>query len=66
MRALESIGMTSDKYAKILFPFVESCIPEDVLRVWLRNTGASIRDDDGSSICGDRIKDLLLLLRNEV
>jgi hypothetical protein len=35
--------MTSDKYATILFPLVESCIPEDVLRVWLRNTEASIR-----------------------
>jgi len=58
--------MTSDKYAKILFPFVESCIPEDVLRVWFWNNEASIRDDGGSSICGDRIKDLLLLLRGEV
>ena len=43
--------MTSDKYAKILFPLVESCIPDDVLRMCMRNTVASIRDDDGSSIC---------------
>jgi len=27
--------------------------------VSLRNTGASIRDDDGSNICEDRLKDLL-------
>ena len=28
-RALESIGMTSDKYTAMLFPLVESCIPEE-------------------------------------
>lgn len=37
LRALESIGMTSDKYAAMLFPLVESCIPEELLKVWLRN-----------------------------
>jgi len=47
--------MTSDKYAAMLFPFVESSIPENVLRVLLTNTGALLRDDDGSSIFGDRI-----------
>jgi hypothetical protein len=36
LRALESIGMTTDKYATMLFPMVESCIPEELLRVWLR------------------------------
>ncbi|GFR19857.1 hypothetical protein TNCT_177901 [Trichonephila clavata] len=28
--------MTSDKYAAMLLPLVESCIPEDILRIWLR------------------------------
>ena len=28
-RALESIGMTADKYTAMLFPLVESCIPEE-------------------------------------
>jgi hypothetical protein len=63
LRALESIGVTSNKYAFILFLLVESCVLEDVLRVWLRNTGNLIRDDNGRSIFGDRIKDLLSLLR---
>lgn len=36
LRALESIGMTTDKYAAMLFPMLESCIPEELLRVWLR------------------------------
>jgi hypothetical protein len=55
---LESTGVTSDKYAAILFLLVESSIPEDLLRVWLRNTGALLRDDNVSSTFGDRIKDL--------
>ena len=58
--------MTSDKYTIMLFPFVESCIPENVLRVLLMNTGTLLRDDDGSSIFGDRIQDLLSFLRSEV
>ncbi|XP_015929178.1 uncharacterized protein [Parasteatoda tepidariorum] len=37
LRSLESIGMTSDKYAAMLFPLVESCILEEYLRVWLRS-----------------------------
>lgn len=51
--------MVFDNYAKILFPLAESCIPEDVLRVWLRNAGASIRADGGSSIFVERTKDLV-------
>ncbi|GFU94159.1 CCHC-type domain-containing protein [Trichonephila clavipes] len=37
LRALELIGLTSDKYSAMLFPLVESCIPEDIFRVWLSN-----------------------------
>jgi hypothetical protein len=37
LRAVESIGMTTEKYAAMLFPMVESSIPEDILKVWLRN-----------------------------
>jgi hypothetical protein len=59
--ALESIGVTSDKYTTILFLLIESCISKDVLRVWLRNTGALLRDNYGSSTFGDRIKDFSFL-----
>nr|XP_042910986.1 uncharacterized protein LOC122272054 [Parasteatoda tepidariorum] len=37
LRSLESLGLASEKYEAILFPLVESCIPEDLMRVWLRN-----------------------------
>jgi len=36
------------------------------LSVWLRNTGALLRDNDGSSIFGDRIQDRLSFLLSEV
>jgi hypothetical protein len=39
---------------------------EDVLRLWLRNTGDLLRDDDGKSNFGDRMKDLPSFLRSEV
>lgn len=33
LRALESLGVTSDKYAAMLYPLAESALPEDVLKV---------------------------------
>lgn len=38
LRALDSLGVTSDKYAAMLYPLIESCIPEDALRVWERTS----------------------------
>ncbi|KAJ0175545.1 hypothetical protein K1T71_008704 [Dendrolimus kikuchii] len=36
LRALETLGVTSEKYAAMLYPLVESAIPESTLRVWQR------------------------------
>ncbi|KAJ8962359.1 hypothetical protein NQ318_018342 [Aromia moschata] len=36
LRALETLGITSDKCAAMLFPLIESCLPEDLIRVWQR------------------------------
>jgi len=65
-RALESVGVTSYKRGSMLFPFVESRVPKDVLRVLLANTGTLLMDDDGSSIFGDRIKDFSFLRSEDV
>jgi len=64
--ALDSVGLTSDRYAAILFPFVETCIPEFLLSAWLRNNGVLLRDEDGSSIFEDKIQDRLSFLLSEV
>ncbi|XP_059047188.1 uncharacterized protein LOC131842631 [Achroia grisella] len=34
---LETLGVTQDKYAAILYPMVESTLPEEVLRAWNRS-----------------------------
>ncbi|KAJ8977402.1 hypothetical protein NQ317_003183 [Molorchus minor] len=36
LRALETLGVTSEKCSAMLFPLIESCLPEDLLRVWQR------------------------------
>jgi hypothetical protein len=59
LRSLESLGVTEDKYASILFPLVESCLPYDILRIWERereklNTGKN------------ELKSILEFLKNEV
>ncbi|XP_071036497.1 uncharacterized protein [Parasteatoda tepidariorum] len=54
--------MTSDKYAAMLFPLVESCIPEEILRVWLRSYSTTKVQEN--TYC-EKLKQLLLFLRNE-
>ena len=66
LRALESIGMTSDKYSAMLFPLVESCVPEDILRIWLRSHAAVSSDKDEQNTYNFKLKQLLLFLKNEV
>lgn len=36
LRALETLGVTSDKYASMLYPLVESALPDETLRAWER------------------------------
>ncbi|GFR23132.1 uncharacterized protein TNCT_32481 [Trichonephila clavata] len=62
IRSLESIDMTSDKYAAMLLPLVESCIPGDVLRIWLRNPFVSTAEE---SYC-QKLTHLLKFFRLEV
>ncbi|XP_054265924.1 uncharacterized protein LOC128988558 [Macrosteles quadrilineatus] len=37
MRALDTLGVTTDKCSSMLYPLVESCMPEDLLRAWQRS-----------------------------
>lgn len=38
LRSLEVLGVTTDKFAAMLFPLIESALSEDILRVWQRST----------------------------
>lgn len=59
LRALDSLGVHTKMYDAILFPLVESCIPEDLLRVWQRqsNIGETHKD---------RLENLMIFINNEV
>lgn len=41
LRALESLGVTTDMCAAMLFPLVESSLPEEILRTWQRAMATS-------------------------
>jgi hypothetical protein len=66
LRSLESLGMTGDKYAAFLFPLVESSLPEDMIRVWLRTATRAADADTSRHVYSERLDQLLLFLKNEV
>ncbi|GBM68064.1 hypothetical protein AVEN_66738-1 [Araneus ventricosus] len=45
IRALETLGVTTDKSAALLYPLVESCMPEDFLRAWQRSLNFHLGND---------------------
>ena len=48
MRALETLGVTTDKCAAMLFTLVESSLPEELLRAWQRaSTKGGAQDSKG-------------------
>lgn len=66
LRALETLGITSDKYAAMLFPLIESCFPPDLLRIWQRAPSVDTTEGSGESSLENRLKSLMLFLKNEV
>ncbi|KAJ8952734.1 hypothetical protein NQ317_017003 [Molorchus minor] len=61
LRALETLNVSSDKCSAMLYPLVESCLPEEILRAWQRNTCFNL----GSSL-KDRLEKLMEFLKKEV
>ncbi|UYV61538.1 hypothetical protein LAZ67_1005212, partial [Cordylochernes scorpioides] len=47
LRALGSLGVTTDKCAAILYPMVESALPEDLFVAWERTRHHHKPDEDG-------------------
>ena len=62
LRALETLGVATDKYAAMLFPLVESCLSEEVLRAWQRHSNTSLVQQNGQT----RLDSLMSFLKNEV
>lgn len=57
-----ALDITRDKFAAILFPLIESCLSEELLRAWERNRIIPTPANDGN----DRLTNLMSFLRNEV
>ena len=68
LRALETLGITSRNCAAILFPLIESCLPQDLLRAWQRSRGSVGEDLEATneSTLKGRLDNLLNFLKNEV
>jgi len=62
LRALETLGVATDKYAAMLFPLVESCLSEELLRAWQRYSNTSLVQQSGQT----RLDSLMSFLKNEV
>lgn len=65
LRGLESLGVTRDKYAAMLYPLVESALPEEVLKTWQRTRYQSA-NQQGNAEIEDKLSPLMKFLRSEV
>ncbi|XP_024871127.1 uncharacterized protein LOC112454128 [Temnothorax curvispinosus] len=66
IRALETLGVTMDKCADMLYPLVESSLPEEVLRAWQRSGQREAIGGNGQRETTDRLEKLLKFLQIEV
>ncbi|XP_036140498.1 uncharacterized protein LOC118644875 [Monomorium pharaonis] len=66
IRALETLGVTTDKCAAMLYPLVESSLPEEVLRAWQRSGQREVMEANGQRETTDRLEKLLKFLQLEV
>lgn len=71
LRSLETLGITSDKYAAMLYPLIESCLPENLIRTYQRslsncyNVTVAFNTEVHDSL-EKRLKGLMQFLRGEV
>ncbi|XP_054279009.1 uncharacterized protein LOC128997397 [Macrosteles quadrilineatus] len=61
LRALETLGVTTDKCSAMLYPLIESCLPEELLRAWQRHSSYEVDAE-----LKDRLDGLMKFLQKEV
>lgn len=67
LRGLESLGVTRDKYAAMLYPLVESALPEEVLKTWQRiRYQTTVANQQNNTDVDDQLSPLMKFLRSEV
>ncbi|UYV79227.1 hypothetical protein LAZ67_17001648 [Cordylochernes scorpioides] len=66
LRALGSLGVTTDKCAAILYPMVESALPEDLFVAWERTRHHHKPDEDGKHNSSEALlEELMEFLKHE-
>src|SRR5277367_3779395 len=63
MSALDTLGRTKAQYAEFLAPLVESCLPDDILRIWERKRSSSVTEETTAE---KNLTDLMDFLNLEV
>lgn len=68
IRALETLGVKTDNCATMLYPLVESSLPEEILRTWQRTALSSATSGEAAADgeVPDRLTRLLQFLKAEV
>ncbi|KMQ84903.1 hypothetical protein RF55_16915 [Lasius niger] len=66
LRALESLGVSTDMCAAMLFSLVESSLPEETLRTWQRAMITSANVSNTDITAKDRLTHLMIFLGKEV
>ncbi|UYV67048.1 unc-93, partial [Cordylochernes scorpioides] len=67
LRALGSLGVTTDKCAAVLYPMVESALPEDLFVAWERTRHHHKPDEDGKHKSSEvHLEKLMEFLKHEV
>ncbi|UYV82215.1 hypothetical protein LAZ67_21001357, partial [Cordylochernes scorpioides] len=68
LRALESLGVTTQQNASFLYPLVETSLPKDLLRIWQRSVLAGYSEDEEELpiTIDQRLPRLLQFLKREV
>lgn len=68
IRALETLGLTTDKCAAMLYPLLESALPEELLHVWQHSNSATENNYVGkmSDMSKVRLERLISFLESEV
>lgn len=59
LKALSSLGVTSDRYAAMLLPLVESSLPVDLLKVWERSRNENLGSRMSLSVDASKLSDVL-------
>ncbi|XP_076658275.1 uncharacterized protein LOC143362201 [Halictus rubicundus] len=66
IRALETLGVKTDNCATMLYPLVESSLPEEILRTWQRSAFSTSNEPVDGGEVPDRLTRLLQFLKAEV